>query len=350
MRCAFGYAHALPPSFTRRGSPMTAQDLFSQTDQPIDPGKPPAPVGELPQNLTAESAITAALGPYRIYLEQQGRALNTIKAFLGDIRILQRYFAERGENPAVGEITTDMLNAFLHWLCHERENKQGEIMGCKPKTYTRRVTSLKSFFGWLFETDVIAENPAAAVVQRSARAPLPRILTDEEIEKLQNTARDMLWSPRKPDARAYLLLLVLLQTGIKKSELLRLELSDVDLSNPREPTIQVRYGDSRYAYKERKLFLGPAFTPVYKQFLRQYQPKERVFEWSPRNLEYVLSDLAEKASVNPKHISFEILRWTSAVRAYRFGMPPEAIRKKLGLSPIAWRETFEKIQKLAAPR
>ncbi len=329
---------------------MTTPDLFSQTEQPLDPGKTPEPVGQLPQALTADKKITAALAPYRTYLEAQGKSLNTIKAFLGDIRLLQRYFAERNENPDLGAITTEMLNAFLHWLCYERENKQGEIMGCKPKTYARRVTSLKSFFGWLYESEVLSENPAAAVIQRSARAPLPRILTDEEIEKLQRTARDMLWSPRKPDARPYLLLLMLLQTGIKKSEVMRVTLSDIDLSNPREPVLTIRYEDPRYAHKQRTLFLGPAFAPVYKQYLRQYQPKERIFECSPRNLEYVLSDLAEAAGVDRSHISFEILRWTSAVRAYRFGMPPEALRLKLGLSPISWRETFDKIQKLASPR
>ncbi len=337
------HAHPYPPT-------MPDQDLFSQAQQTIDPGKTPGPVGEIPQQLTPESKITAALGPYRLYLEQQGKSQNTIKAFLGDIRILHRYFNSRGENPSLGEITTDMLNGFLHWLCHERKNKQGDIMGCKPKTYARRVTSLKSFFGWLYASNILPTNPAEAVIQRSARAPLPRILTDEELEKLQNTARDMLWSPRKPDSRTYLLLLVLLNTGIKKSELLRLKLSDIDISNPREPTLTVRYDDPRYAHKERTLFLGPAFTPVYKQYLRQYQPKERVFEWSPRNLEYILSDLAQAAGVDPSHISFEILRWTSAVRAYRFGMPPEAIRKKLGLSEIAWRETYDKIQKLTTAR
>jgi integrase/recombinase XerD len=329
---------------------MPTQDLFSQADQPIDPGKPPEPVGELPASLTSESKLTAALGPYRRYLEQQGKSENTIKAFLGDIRLLQRYFAERGENPGMGDISTEMLNAFLHWLCHERKDKEGKVMGCKPKTYARRVTSLKSFFGWLYATEVLSEDPAAPVIQKSARAPLPRVLTDAEIDRLQNTARDMLWSPRKPDARPYLLLLTLLYTGIKKSELLRLRLEDVDLSNPREPTITVRYDDPRYAHKERTLLLGPAFTPVYKQFLRQYQPKERVFEWSPRNLEYVLTDLAQEAGVPPNHISFEILRWTSAVRSYRFGMQPEAIRKKLGLSEIAWKETFDKIKRLAVPR
>jgi len=328
---------------------MAPQDLFSQTNQTIDPGKQPKPVGELPQTIMAKSKLTAAYAPYQTFLEQQGKSRNTIKAFLGDIRLLQKYFAEKNENPALQDMTTDMLNAFMHWLCFERKNeKTGEIMGCKPKTYARRVTSIKSFFGWLSEAEIIATNPAAGVVQRSARAPLPRILTDSELEKLLNTARDMLWSPRKPDARPYLLVSLLLQTAIKKSEAMKLALDDIDLSNPREPVIMIRYEDPRYAHKERKLFLLPDFVPVYKQYLRKYQPKEYLFECSPRNLEYVLSDLARAADLNPSHVSFEILRWTSAVRAYRFNTHPEALRQKMGLSPISWRETFEKIKKLAA--
>ncbi len=329
---------------------MTPEDLFSQANQSIDPGKPPEPVSNLPQKITDASKLTAAYAPYRTYMEQQGKSLNTIKAFLGDIRLLRKYFAEKDENPTLGDITTEELNAFLHWLCYERKNeKTGKLIGCKPKSYARRVTSIKSFFGWLFETGVITANPAAAVVQRSARAPLPTILNPTEVDRLQNTARDMLWSTRKPDARPYLLVTMLLQTAMKKNEVMNLALSDIDLSNPREPVIMVRYDDPRYAHKERKLFLRPDFTPVYKQYLRKYQPKERLFECSPRNLEYVLSDLAEAAGLGRGRVSFEILRWTSAVRAYRFGMPPEALRLKLGLSPISWRETFDKIKKLAAP-
>lgn len=329
---------------------MTPEDLFSQSNQTVDPGKPPEPVGMIPKEITQKSKLTAAYAPYRTYLEQQGKSLNTIKAFLGDIRLLQKYFATLDENPGLGEINTDMLNAFLHWICHERKNeKTGEIMGCKAKSYARRVTSLKSFFGWLSASEIIPTDPAAEVVQRSARAPLPRILTNSELEKLQSTARDMLWSPTKPDARPYLLITLLLQTAMKKNEVMNLALSDIDLSVPHEPVVMVRYDDPRYAHKERKLYLGPNFAPAYKQYIRKYQPQERLFECSPRNLEYVLSDLAQAAGIKRNLISFEIIRWTSAVRSYRHGVQPEALRKKLGLSPISWRETYDKIKRLASP-
>jgi integrase/recombinase XerD len=44
-----------------------------------------------------------------------------------------------------------------------------------------------------------------------------------------------------------------------------------------------------------------------------------------------------------------MLRWTCAVRDYRDEMDEDHLRKKLGLSKITWRETSEKLAKLAGP-
>jgi hypothetical protein len=46
-------------------------------------------------------------------------------------------------------------------------------------------------------------------------------------------------------------------------------------------------------------------------------------------------------------VSFEILRWTSAVRDYRRGVDLDDLREKMGLSRISWRETSDKIVRLA---
>ena len=327
---------------------MPQDDLFSQADESIDVGKAPEPVAPLPADLSPTSKLSAAMAPYQDYMTAQGMSTNTIKAFLGDVRLLDRYFKLQERNPGLDEISTEDLNNFLQWLLHDRRNKAGELIPCSPKSYARRVTTLKSFFGWLAQIEVLPTDPAAPVIQKSVRAPLPRILYDNEIDRLMRTTRDLLWSPTKPDARPYLLILLVLQTALKKSEVMNLRLSDIDTSNPREPTVYVRYDNPRYKHKERKLALGPAFLPVYNQYLRTYQPKEFLFECSARNLEYVLADAAQLAGIEGG-VSFEGLRWTSAVRSYRFGTPPEALRKKLGLSEVTWRETFEKIKILASP-
>lgn len=327
---------------------MSQNDLFSQSDEPLDVGKAAKPVASLPSDLTPASTLSAAMAPYQDYMTSQGMSPNTIKAFMGDVRLLGRYFKFKEQHPSLQEITTDDLNQFLHWLRHERRNPAGELVPCSPKSYARRVTTLKSFFGWLHHSEVLGLDPAVPVIQESVRAPLPRILHDNEVDKLLRITRDLLWSPTKPDARPYLIALIVLQTALKKSEMMKLHLADVDASNPREPTIMVRYDNPRYAHKERKLALGPAFLPVYNQYRRSYQPQKFIFECSARNLEYVLADAAALAGIEGG-VSFESLRWTSAVRSYRFGTPPEALRKKLGLSAITWRETFEKIKTLASP-
>ena len=64
-----------------------------------------------------------------------------------------------------------------------------------------------------------------------------------------------------------------------------------------------------------------------------------------RNLEYILSDLSTGADI-PTKISFEVMRWTSAVRDARAGIDGESIREKLGLSRISWTETSRKIERL----
>ncbi len=82
------------------------------------------------------------------------------------------------------------------------------------------------------------------------------------------------------------------------------------------------------------------------EYLGQYTPKNTLITCTARNLEYILEDLGSGAGMDAK-ISFEMLRWTSAVRDYRADVDPNAIREKLGLSEISWYETFAKIKRLA---
>lgn len=327
---------------------MTQLDLFTNAEESVENGRQTEAETAPATGLSRSSSISAALPLYRSYLLGNGMSEHTVTAFLGDVRLVIKFLHETGKKDTLDGIGTDILNQFLYWLRFERKDAEGKSVPCSPKSYARRVTSLKSFFGWLAAVEILPADPAAPLIQESVQAPLPRILYDGEIERLTRTTRDLLWSPTKPDARPHLLVLLLLQTGLKKGEAMGVRLDDIDSSNPREPVLMVRYEDGRHPYKERKLFLGPAFLPVLNQYLRAYRPATHLFECTARNLEYVLEDAAQLAEIQGG-VSFETMRWTSAVRSYRFGTPPDALRQKLGLSTIAWRETFEKIKRLAGP-
>jgi integrase/recombinase XerD len=288
-------------------------------------------------DVTPDTSLAAALGPFQDHMIHQGFTENTIKAFLSDLRLLGRYV---GAHTPVGQVSTKKLNDFLSWMRYKRKKP------CSPKTYARRVTTLKVFFAWLAESQILPRDPAAPVIQHSVSAPLPNILYDADVERIQQVTRGLMVAER-PDARPHLLVSLLLYTGIKKSECIKIEPRHIDASDPQNPTLFIRYDNPRYRHKERKLKLPADWLPVFQQYQTQYQPQERLFECTARNLEYVLHDVAQRAGLSS--LSFEMLRWTSAVRDYQAGMDHDKLRQKMGLSKVSWQETSRKLAKLAEP-
>jgi site-specific recombinase XerD len=287
--------------------------------------------------LDMTSSLSSAITAFHEHMRLQGFSENTVKAFGGDLNIFRKY---HGSNKPVGEITTKDINDFMHYLRYQRG------IPCSMKSYQRRLTSIKVFFNYLYENNITASDPAAAVAHQPVIVPLPEVLNGAQVDRLLKTTRGLLAAP-KPDARPQLLVTLLLTTGIKKSEAMAIRLSDIDLSHPDQPFVFIRYDDPRRWHKERKLRLPPDFAETYKQYLEQYQPRERIFECTPRNLEYVLSDVARLAGLEGK-VSFEVLRWTSAVRDSAAGMRDETLRQKMGLSTITWQEAGGKIKRLAS--
>lgn len=290
--------------------------------------------------LPPDASLKAALGTFEKHMQAEGFSENTIKAFASDIRLLGQYM---GIGTPVGEIGTKNLNDFLNWLLNERG------VPCSPKSYARRVTTLKVFFGWLYDSGVLPHDPSEAVIQQSVSSPLPELPTEADLEKA--LAVTEAWrlgdKNRKPDARPNLLLTLLLQTGIKKGEAMGIVPNHIDTSNPDQPVLYVRYPNPQLRYKERKLPLRPEWLEVLDEYLGQYQPPDTLFTCTARNLEYVLRDIAEAADISPGLLSFENLRWASALRDWRESVEQDDIRQKLGLSKIAWRETKGKLRRLA---
>ena len=176
-------------------------------------------------------------------------------------------------------------------------------------------------------------------------SPLPDVLTPDELDEVLEAAGAMRHA-EKPDARPYTLLALLLETGIKKSECLNIHLNHIDPKAVDGPILFVRYGDVRKRYKERKLELSHEWISTYQEYLRQYDPKEKLFPWSPRRLEYLLEDVGEAAGLD-KHLSFDMCRWTAALRDYQSGLDKDRIRQKLGVSKIQFREVGNKLHRLA---
>ncbi|HHX08048.1 MAG TPA: site-specific integrase [Chloroflexi bacterium] len=290
----------------------------------------------LSAHIQESTLLQPAIQAWKFFLRDQGRSHHTLKAFSADLMLLEEFLPT---DKQIGRISTKDLEDFLEWL----EKDRG--VPCSPKTLSRRITALKSFFRWLTQNAVLAIDPAEKLVQKTVISPLPTVLTQKECQTALEAA-DSIRTSANPDPRPFTLLLLILETALKKGECLNLKTNHLEIENPDEAYLFVRYPNQRYRYKERKVSVSPEWVKAYQEYAEIYQIKDQVFPWSQRRLEYLLEDVTNAARMD-KHISFGMLRWTSAILDLTNGVEQDKIRQKLGISKIQWREIKTKLRKLA---
>lgn len=287
-------------------------------------------------HIMESTLLQPAIQAWKFFLRDQGRSHHTLKAFEADMMLLEEFMPT---DKQIGQISTKDLEDYLNWL----EKDRG--IPCSPKTLSRRITSLKSFFRWLTQNAVISVDPAEKLIQKTVTSPLPTVLTAKELEVALQAA-DSIRTSASADPRPYVLLLLVLETALKKGECLNLKTNHLELGNPEEAYIFVRYPNQRYRFKERKISVSPQWVDAYNQYAEKYQIKDQVFPWSQRRLEYLLEDVTNAGKMD-KHISFDMLRWTSALNDLSNSVEQDKIRQKLGISKIQWREVKSKLRNLA---
>ena len=287
-------------------------------------------------HVTENTFLFPVVKSWEIYLQDQGKSIHTIKAFVSDIMMLVNFLPA---GVTISIISLQDLNAFLEWI------REGRGVPCSPKTFARRVTSIKSFFRWLHVNGRISNNPAENVVQHSVISPIPEILTSLEQDSIKRAVAKYR-TEDIPDLRYETLYTLLISTGIKKGECLNLLTNHIVMDTPAEPYLFVRYSNPGNRYKERKILLTKEWVNLFNDYKDQVQPLDKVFPWSPRRLEYLLEDLGKAAGLT-KHLSFDMCRWTCALNDWKSNQEHDSIRQKLGISKIQWREISMKLRMLA---
>jgi len=302
------------------------------------PARNPSPTGtSSAHSITTASPFADAIEPFAHHMAECDLAESTIGAYGHDLGLLAEYL---GEGATLGACSTERLRGFVRWLRHERDAP------CSLCSLDRRISAVKMLFSWLAATGALPEDPAEPLLYHGATSPLPEILSEEDIARVLQVTESMRDAAESPDARPHLLISLLLETGIKKSEALGIELGHLGRGERGRPTVYIHYDKPRQRFKSRRLALPLDWSRTYALYRRRYAPRTNLFECTGRNLEYVLHGISDLAGLETR-LTFDMLRWTSATRALREGMDPERLRRKLGLSRIAWREAYEIIQELA---
>jgi len=122
-------------------------------------------------------------------------------------------------------ITTSDVFEFLSYLANDRTSNPDAAVpdyGISPTARARKLSALKSFYKYLtVRTKQLTDNPVADLEYPKLRKSLPRYLTLEQSKALLNAASG------ENQARDYAILMLFLNCGIRRSELVNLNISDV---------------------------------------------------------------------------------------------------------------------------
>ena len=151
------------------------------------------------------------------YLREEKKAsANTLSSYLRDIRQLGEYLEEHSEHGIIDADEED-LSGYIGML---RAN------GKSVATVSRSIASIKCLYSYLCIKQLVKTNPALGLVPDKSTQKLPQILTSKEVELL-------LEQPQCVDAKGFrdhAMLELLYATGIRVSELISLDLDDLNLA------------------------------------------------------------------------------------------------------------------------
>jgi site-specific recombinase XerD len=284
--------------------------------------------GVLPQTYQIEPpaaghSVLKTLLAYNTYLRSGGYSKYTPDDFTSDVKKFGLFVKDK----KISEIRTVDIQ---QWI--------GEIKKVmKEKTVSRKISAIINYFLWLEKEKVLSVNPASSIRYMRITSPLPDILFDEECQKLLAAA--------SADPRSYLLVLLLLETGMKKEELFDLELIHFDFSDKYAPELWLKHTGKKVS-KDRKLKLPHEVVPVFHEYVKRYGITDILFPYTPRFIEMILTDTAKKAELQKK-VTAGILRDTFVVRCLKRGEEIEKVLVRIGLSAASGEDAKEKYLKLA---
>jgi len=142
------------------------------------------------------------------YLESRRRARATIVAYGKDIEQVTTFLTNMGKK-TIDEISRDELEAFLKKLASDKYT---------PKSVSRKINSIKTFFRFLKASGAVTMDPAIEIAHPKYEVKPPRILSKIEYRALRDACRG--------DVRMYAIVELFLQTGIRIGELAALIVGD----------------------------------------------------------------------------------------------------------------------------
>ena len=266
----------------------------------------------------------------------------TVQTYEDSLREFESYLTFREDGLSFEAVDTDLIRDWMESLMDRGNN---------ASTINKKLSALRSFFRYALKRKLVEKDPAHAVVGLKKPKPLPQFVREGEMDRLLD---DVEWGDDYKDVRARTLLLLLYETGLRRSELTGLDDGDIDFE-----TGQLKVTGKRN--KQRIIPFGPELAETLRKYVivRDEQVKgdcdalflsdkghrmtgQQVYEIVHRYL---------TGATSLKKRSPHVLRHSFATAMLNNGAGLESIRNLLGHESVSTTEiyahtTFEQLKRV----
>lgn len=252
---------------------------------------------------------------------------NTINSYMLDLEDFFKTF-----NGSIESCTKKDILAYI-----------SSINGLEVSTVNRHISSLKSFFNYLVDESIIKVSPMEEVSSLKKTKKLPKYLSISEVNKLLNIPLNSEF-----DYRNKAMLELMYATGLRVSELVSIEYSNIDFENS---IIRIN-GKGK---KERIIPLGEVASYYLKVYLSDYRSKllkrntyNQVFlnnhgkPITRQGFNYILENIRELTGIT-KEITPHVLRHSFATHLLEGGADIRSIQEMLGHENISTTNIYTEV-------
>ena len=261
------------------------------------------------------------------YIRNKNYSNYTISCYEKDLNQYLEFLKENKKN--ILDVDYKFLRTYLSMLYDKKYAK---------KTIARHISSLKSFYKFLFKNNIIDKNPMVLIKTPKLDKKLPKFLYYDDIDALLNV----------PDTSTFLglrdslILEALYSTGIRVSELVNIEIKDINFS---ENTILI-LGKGN---KERYVIYGSKMENLLEKYIKEratFHPNHDYLfvnryygKISDRSIRKIIDTNIKKGALNLK-ISPHTLRHTFATHMLDSGADIEIVKELLGHESLSTTQIY----------
>ena len=263
---------------------------------------------------------------------ERGAAAQTLEAYRRDLAGFGAFIVARGTSLAGAD--AEAVRAYLSHLAAR----------VSPSTSARRLSCLRQFYRFLFAEGVRDDDPTAAIDSPRRPRPLPKVLSEDEVERLLAAAGARAGAE---GVRLVALVEMLYATGLRVSELVTLPLAALR-GDPRLLVVRGKGG------RERMVPLGETAARAVSAYLKErdrFVPHGASSPWlfasrgasghlTRHRLGQLLKELAAAAGIEPRRVSPHVLRHAFASHLLAHGAGLRAVQKMLGHADIATTQIY----------